>query len=293
MIDVIENKIKEEKELTTKSKKELKKYTILGISIWRILEYFIIYSILGFIIETLFGLAKYGTIESRKSFIYGPFCAIYGLGAVCMILPLQFYKKKYNSLFLSGCVLGSIIEYIVSFVGEKLLNVKWWDYSSVPLNLNGRICLLYSVFWGILALYLMISLNPKIDKLLDWIKSKISSKLLKSIIIISCIFLLLDCLITAYALSNYMARMIVEKNIEVSNYENIEKIYNVTNNNEKLKNITDKYFGNEKMVKTFPRLKIENKNGEIIYFSSLLPEIQPYYFKLENSKLNDLRNEFN
>ena len=293
MIDVIENEIKEEKELTTKSEKELKKYTILGISIWRILAYFIIYSILGFIIETLFGLAKYGTIESRKSFIYGPFCAIYGLGAVCMILPLQFYKKKYNSLFLSGCVLGSIIEYLVSFIGEKLLNVKWWDYSSVPLNLNGRICLLYSVFWGILALYLMISLNPKIDKLLDWIKSKISSKLLKSIIIISCIFLLFDCLITAYALSNYMARMIVEKNIEVSNYENIEKIYNVTNNNEKLKNITDKYFGNEKMVKTFPRLKIENKNGEIIYFSSLLPEIQPYYFKLENSKLNDLRNEFN
>ena len=66
-----------------------KKFTILGISIWEILAYFIIYSIAGYIIETLFALVRYGVLESRQSFLYGPFCSIYGLGAVIMLIFLQ------------------------------------------------------------------------------------------------------------------------------------------------------------------------------------------------------------
>ena len=68
-----------------------KKFTILGISIWRLLAYFILYSIAGYIIETIFGLLTKGVIESRKSFLYGPFCAIYGVGAVIMIVFVIFW----------------------------------------------------------------------------------------------------------------------------------------------------------------------------------------------------------
>lgn len=61
---------------------EKKKFTILGIDLWEILAYFIIYSIAGFFIETMFALVRYGVLESRQSFLYGPFCSIYGVGAV-------------------------------------------------------------------------------------------------------------------------------------------------------------------------------------------------------------------
>ena len=107
-------------------KKRKKRITILGISIWEILGYFIIYSIAGFIIETLFALLRYGVFESRQSFLYGPFCSIYGLGAVIMIIFLQYFQKNRLTLFAGGFIIGSITEYVVSLVGELILHVKWW-----------------------------------------------------------------------------------------------------------------------------------------------------------------------
>ena len=136
-------------------KKEKKKITILGINLWEILAYFIIYSIAGYFIETSFALIRYGVLESRQSFLYGPFCSIYGIGAVVMIIFLQYFKKNNITLFIGGFLIGSITEYLVSLIGEWILHVKWWDYSNMPFNLNGRICISYSIFWGVLAIILM------------------------------------------------------------------------------------------------------------------------------------------
>ncbi len=100
-----EEKISENKDIvideeTKNTKKQKKKeFTIFGFTIIRLLAYFIIYSIIGFIIETIFGLLTKGVIESRKSFLYGPFCGIYGLGAVIMIIGLQKFKKNNYTLF--------------------------------------------------------------------------------------------------------------------------------------------------------------------------------------------------
>ena len=102
-----ENIIEDEgKNKTKKIKKEAetnKRATIMGLSIWRILAYFIIYSIVGYIIETIFGIITKGVWESRQSFLYGPFCAIYGVGAVIMIIFLHGYSKKYTRLFINRC----------------------------------------------------------------------------------------------------------------------------------------------------------------------------------------------
>lgn len=106
-------------------------------------------------------------IESRKSFLYGPFCAIYGVGAVIMLVGLQRFKKNNYTLFFGGFLIGSIVEYVISWAGEMIFNIKWWDYSNMPFNINGRICVWFSFFWGILAIYLMSHFHPKIDKYLD------------------------------------------------------------------------------------------------------------------------------
>ena len=142
------------------------------ISIWRILAYFIIYSFVGYIVETLFALINYNVLESRKSFLYGPFCGIYGLGAVVLILSLKYFKKNNYTLFLGGFLVGGTLEYVISYIGEVMFDARWWDYSDRFLNINGRICLLYSLFWGILALILMRIINPQVDKFIEYIKKK-------------------------------------------------------------------------------------------------------------------------
>ena len=266
----------EKVEQATKPKKRLK---LFGYTIWRILAYFIIYSVLGYIIETIFGIITKGTWESRQSFLYGPFCGIYGLGAVIMILSLQYFNQNNNRLFWGGFLVGSIIEYVVSWIGEILLNVKWWDYSNMPLNLNGRICVFFSIFWGLLAIYLMSYINPRVDRLINWIKSKISINKLKVITLGVTIFLFIDCVVTGYALKFFIIIKVHDNNIQIVNKDQLDIAYNEIYSNEKLVDFIEKFWNDRKMIRTFPNLKIKDKDGNLIYFADYVGDIQPYYYK--------------
>ena len=277
-----ENIVQNNLEKNNKENKVKKNKTIFGFSIWRLIAYFIIYSVLGFVIETAFGAVTKGVLESRKSFLYGPFCAIYGLGAVVMILCLQPFKKNNNTLFWGGFVVGSVIEYLVSLIGELIFHVIWWDYSDMPLNINGRVCVYFSIFWGLLGIYLVSYINPKIDKLINFIKRKISDKALKIIEMITAVFLIVDCLLTAYALKAFYIRMVKLHNINIGNVEMIDKEYDKMYGNKKKSDFIYKYWGDEKMIKTLPNLKLQDNDGKIVYFDSLLPDIQTYYYKFSD-----------
>ena len=270
--------------MQNKKKKEKKKFTILGMSIWRVLAYFIIYSILGYLIETLFGLVTKGVIESRQSFLYGPFCAIYGLGAVIMIGLLQYFKKNNFTLFFGGFLIGSVVEYLVSLFGEMMLHVKWWDYSNMLLNINGRICVYFSIFWGILAIFLMTYINKKVDKLLIWLKEKINIRALKTITIITIIVMAVDYVYTGVALRMFYARIEHSGLIKMQNGEQYLLDYEEIQNRPGVKEFMDNYLNDEKMLKTFPNLKVTDINGNIVLVKDVFPDIQPYYVKLFTPK---------
>lgn len=272
----IDNKLEQTNTKTTNQKK---KFTIMGLSVWRILAYFIIYSVVGYIIETIFGIITKGVWESRQSFLYGPFCAIYGFGAAIMIMFLHKYSKNYTRLFIGGFIVGSIVEYLVSWIGEMLLGVKWWDYSDMPLNINGRICVYFSIFWGFLALYLIASFNPRIDRLINWIKSKLSVKALKVLTTTVIILLLIDCIATGIALSVFLVRMVHNYDLNVPNKEIIMQKYDDIYNDKKLSNFIYKYWGDKKMLKTFPNLKVQDCYGNMVYMDELLNDIKPYYYR--------------
>ena len=282
----IENTIKKNKKEaeTNENINKKKKITIMGLSVWRIMAYFVIYSVVGYIIETIFGIITKGVWESRQSFLYGPFCAIYGLGASIMIMFLHKYSKNYTRLFIGGFIVGSIVEYLVSWIGELLLGVKWWDYSDMPLNINGRICVYFSIFWGFLALYLIASFNPRIDRLINWIKSKLSVKALKALTTTVTFVLLTDCIVTGIALSFFLIRMVNDYDLNVPNKEIIEHKYDDIYKDEKLSNFIYKYWGDRKMLRTFPNLKVQDIDGNMIYMDSLLSDIQPYYYKFHFKK---------
>ena len=270
-----------EKEVEVKEKKHIK---IAGITLWRIVAYFIIYSIVGFIIETIFGILTKGVLESRKSFLYGPFCSIYGLGAVLMILPLQRFKKNNYTLFAAGFVIGSVIEYLVSLIGELIFHIKWWDYSDQILNLNGRICVLFSLFWGLLAIYLMSDINKRVDKLIDFLKKKISMGILKTAVVLVSIFLAFDLGITAYALQMFTIRIVYDNNLNVANKQYIDEQYEkIYVKDTKQKEFILKYFDDEKMIKTFPNIKIEDVDGNILFYRKYVKDIKPYYYNFRSN----------
>lgn len=260
-------------------KKEKKTLKIAGISIWRILTYFIIYSIAGYIIETLFGLFTKGMLESRKGFLYGPFCPIYGVGAVAMILGLQCFKKNNYTLFFGGFLVGSIVEYIISYLGEVIFKVNWWDYSNNFLNINGRICFTFSLFWGLLALYLIRHFNPIIDKLIDKTKEKVPMKYLKTLVVAGTVFLAIDGILTAFALKLFFERTVYSYNLDVINKEKYINSYERVLEMKNTAKLGNKVFSDKKMLRTFPNLKLKAQDGELIYMSSIYTDIQPYYYK--------------
>lgn len=261
-------------------KKPLK---IQGFTITTLLAYFIIYSIVGFIIETIFGILTKGVLESRKSFIIGPFCSIYGLEAVIMILALQKFKKNNYTLFFGGFLVGSIIEYVVSLIGETIFHVVWWDYSDMAFNINGRICVAFSMFWGILAIYLITHFNPKVDKFLE----KFSYKQLKKAVIIIMIFLMIDMVITGIGLKVFFVRLLSENKVQLNIEEKYIDKYIEQYKNMPMKSLVDKIFSNKEMLKTFPNLKITNKDGNVVLIRDILSDINPYYLKVFTPKVID------
>ncbi len=243
----------------------------------RILMYFIIYSFLGFIVETIFGMLTKGVIESRKSCFYGPFCCIYGLGAAIMIPGLQKFKRNNWTLAIGGMIEGSIIEYVVSWIGEIIFQIKWWDYSNMPLNMNGRICLLFTIFWGILAVVLLRLVNPFIERTID----RLPKKWFDIIAIVGSVFLLLDLLFTSFGLKIFYTRLTKEHNLNLKG-ENILTVKQEVLDNDFIKWLSDNVFTDEKVLKTFPNIKFEDANGEIIWVKDILTNIQPYYIKISD-----------
>lgn len=260
---------------------EVKKgFTIFGIKPWKIMSYFVIYSFIGFFIETIYGILTKGVIESRQSFLYGPFCGIYGFGAVIMILLLQYFMKNNYSLFFGGYIIGSIIEYFMSLFGELLLHVRWWDYSTELFNINGRVCAFYSIVWGILAIWLMKSSKPKIDAFIEKIKSKLPKYLLPILTDILTVFLIFDTIISIYALTIFYSRLVYDYDIDIANKSYYIEYYEKIIKNEKKHYYTQKFFSNKKMLRTYPNLKIMDTNGNIIFIKDILKDTTPYYFKL-------------
>ena len=249
------------------------------LSIWRILAYFTIYSFLGYIIETVFAIIFCGVIESRQSFLYGPFSGVYGAGAVILILTLKYFDKNNATIFLGGCIIGSITEYLINFIGEVVYDARWWDYSNKLLNLNGRICLQYTIFWGILSLILFKIINPQIDKFIVFIESKVSMNKLKSFATICTVLMVINIVSSAMAVNVFLTRIIVQNNIDVANKEEVLNEYKKVYGNDLKSKFIYKFWGDKKMILTYPNIRVQEKDGNVVYAHDLIPNVKPYLYK--------------
>lgn len=144
-----------------------------GCSFHKIVWLFIIGAFLGDITETLYCRIAGGVWMSRSSVIWGPFSIVWGLAIAAATLLLHRYRDKSDGfLFAVGTFLGGAYEYICSVFTEMVFGKVFWDYSGYPLNLGGRINLLYCFFWGIAAVVWMKCLYPKISGLIEKVPMK-------------------------------------------------------------------------------------------------------------------------
>ena len=134
---------------------------------FHLLTYFVIYSFLGWVLESIVR-----TICERKiintGFLIGPFCPIYGFGAIIMILFLNQYKNNIILLFIVSVIALSLWEYIVGVLLEKFFHTKYWDYSNHKFNFKGRICLTNSIAWGILGVLFINYIHPFIIQVIGY-----------------------------------------------------------------------------------------------------------------------------
>ena len=110
----------------------------------KILFYFAIFSFMGWCLESI-----YKTIIEKKfinsGFLYGPFCPIYGFGAIIMMNTLGKLPQNPLVIFIAGTIFLTLWEYIVGVILEKIFHTKYWDYSHLKYNFQGRICLKNSI----------------------------------------------------------------------------------------------------------------------------------------------------
>lgn len=166
-----------------------------GIGFYKLFWLFLIGAFVGDLIETVFVWGTSGVLMSRSSLLYGPFSVVWGLGAAILTVVLRgLMDKSDRYIFVGGALMGGVYEYMCSVVTEKLFGKVFWDYSKIPFNLNGRINLLYCVFWGIAAVVWVKEVYPRISALIEKIPMKVGKVLTWVLVVLLAVDVALSCM---------------------------------------------------------------------------------------------------
>ncbi len=136
------------------------------------LLFFFIYAFIGWLLETFYAFYELGHF-TKRGFLFGPICPLYGYGALILIAFLNKYKNSGIKLFLISAIVFSIFEYIAGYALDAMFADRWWDYTGELLNLNGRISLFFSIAWGVIAILFINHIHPFIEKKTNKLLSKI------------------------------------------------------------------------------------------------------------------------
>lgn len=145
--------------------------------------YFILFAFIGWLLETCFSFYALGHF-TKRGFLYGPLCPIYGWGALILIMFFGRYRKNNLKLFIYSAIVFTAFEYLVSYGMEALFSLKWWDYTEEFMNLNGRVSIFYTFAWGIIAILFINFIYPFFKKKLNILLSKIPYKVQVTIVYI-------------------------------------------------------------------------------------------------------------
>lgn len=239
--------------------------------------YFTVYSFLGWVCETIY-CSIIDNQYVNRGFLKGPFCPIYGAGALIVIIFLTPFANNIIVLFLAAMLFTSTLEYVTGVLLEAIFNLTWWDYSKYRFNIHGKVCLLNSMLFGCLSVITIEFINPAVVIFIRhiplnyvvWISS------------ISLIYFMIDTTITALRVlelggklkeMNMLIEEIREKReaykgilqVNLSRFDSIieqesEKVIHAKEQINKLKNKLEKVIlkdrsVNKRIIRAFPNIK--------------------------------------
>ena len=227
---------------------------IFGIDIRVYFLLFITYAFLGWCMEVIGKLIQYKRFINR-GFLIGPYCPIYGYGALLITFLLKKYTNDPIALFIMAIVVCGILEYLTSYFMEKIFHARWWDYSQRKFNINGRVCLNTIIPFGLLGMFIMYVSNPFLIEKIEALP-EIALNILFWILLV---IYLIDNIVSTNVIS-YVGKTTKEIGKDLDNTEEITK---------KVKEILTKKSGlYRRLLKAYPaiqsiKVKIKEKQKEI------------------------------
>ncbi len=206
--------------------------------------FFVIYCFLGWLMESIF-CACIEKKWANRGFLIGPWCPIYGFGVLIGTFYITQYRDNAVTVFLLAAIICSILEYVTSYIMEKIFKTRWWDYSNHKFNLNGRICLSNSIGFGLLTLLVIYVLNPLLFSLLDMLPN------LALLIIGSCLLVLF--IIDTVTSFNIIYK--IKKTADTLRRDSTNEISKM------VEEIINKKFFQRRILKAFPKFKILKKHN--------------------------------
>lgn len=213
---------------------------------------FIVYSFAGWILETLW-VSWCNKKFVDRGFLIGPYCPIYGCGALFIIILLKRFAFNPVVLFITTTIICGVLEYITSLIMEKLFKARWWDYSHEVLNINGRVCAKNLIAFGAMGLLVTYILNPHLE---IWI-SYLNEKQLRVISFGLWTVFVMDFVISTIVV--YGFRKVTEKVNSESTTDNTEQITKMVR-----ESLAQKSFFHRRFIEAYPKLEaIKIKMKEI------------------------------
>lgn len=241
------------------------KIFLLDVSLYHILIYFLIYGFIGWCMEVAYATVSSGKFINR-GFLNGPICPIYAFGAVTVILALTPVEDNIILLFVGAVLLTTLWEYLVGYLLEKLFANKWWDYSDMPFNIRGYVCLKFSLMWGVACILLLKAVHPSIQAIVNLVPVFIG----EIFIVFSFILIIADMTFTVKAVSKLNVRLksitdlaqkvqansdALKENIMQESLELKEKLEELTNKRKAMEKRILQAFPNLKSTKYFEALE--------------------------------------
>lgn len=227
---------------------------------YQLLWLFFIYSIAGWVTEVFLKYLEYKRFINR-GFLIGPYCPIYGAGAVLITVGgklLSPVDRTWAMSFLIAFVLCGLLEYLTSYILEKYFHARWWDYTERPMNLHGRVWIGNLILFGIGGVFILEEFNPRLLALAHRLESRLFAAILIAVSI----------LFVADAVMSYFIMNLLKQGVEKSRADKSEEIaaevrYLLENRSVFHKRILDAYpeltFRTEKVKVRLERIRNEGE----------------------------------
>ena len=241
---------------------------------------FFVYSFCGWFLESVGGILNVKKFVNR-GFLIGPYCPVYGIGVLLITILLYKHMNDLLVLYFMSVLICGVLEYLTSYIMEKVFHARWWDYHNIKFNINGRICLETLLPFGLVGLLLVKYVNPWIFGIVR----KIPETLLLIILFILTILFVIDVIISFSVILKFRKNV---KNVEREIKDNTDEIV------QKVKEETGKKL--EEVIEEFEKfkykisLKLQASNVNVVYRSAKLQKrIEEY--RLKKAKEKELTRE--